>query len=322
MKVEVRIGLSIILVLAIITISTFGYILIEDLPLIDALYMTIITVSTVGFREVKPLSSVGKIWTILVILFGWASVSVLITNVASYFLSKSFIDLFARRRKMKRKFSGHYIICGFGRMGKIVAEFLKKSGVPFLIVENDPEKIQLAEGMGYTVVEGDATEEDTLKVAGVENAKGLVALLRNDPDNLYVIINAKNINPNIYTVAKATTEKGARLMEKVGANRVILPYDWAGLRIARALLHPAIFEFLDLYDMRVEEIKVNVGSPFEGKTLKELNLTRHKIYVLAILRDKKIITPPSADERILEGDILIVIGEVENLHKFEKLVQP
>ncbi len=289
----------------------------ENMRFLDALYMTVITVSTVGFREVKDLSDIGKLWTIILIIFGWGTVSILITNVAAYFLS---LEVFKRRYGMPKGISDHYIICGFGRMGRIVAEFLKSSHSPFIIVENDPERVEQAISMGYKVIEGDATEESTLIKACIHRARGLASLLRDDPDNLYVIINAKNLNPKIYTVAKATTEKGAKLMRNVGTDRVILPYDWAGIRIARALIHPAVSEFLDLYHMRVEEITLDEGSPFVGKSLRELNLTKYGAYVLAVFRNGKPIIPPNPHEPLNRGDVLIILGEIEKLKDVEVLV--
>jgi len=296
--------------------------MIEDMRPFDALYMTVITISTVGFGEVKPLSDVGRAWTILLIIFGWGTISVLITRVFGFVVEREFLQIFRMRRMRMRKLKDHYVVCGFGRMGRKAAEFLAKSGKEFVIVDLNGERVQSAIDLGYHAIEGDATEEETLKRAGIERAKGLAALLDSDHANLYVVLNAKSLNPKLFIVASALSEKGGDLMKKAGADRVILPFEWAGIRIGKFLVQPVVSEFLDVYQMRIEEIVLEEGSPFVGKTLRELQLTRrYGVYVIAILRGKEVMLPPDPDAPLQPGDILLVIGKTENLRRVEGLAE-
>ncbi len=306
--------------LTVVLVGTAGYVLIEGMRPLEALYMTVITVSTVGFGEVKPLGDLGRVWTILVILFGWGTISVLITRVFGAVVEREFLQAFRMRRMRMKDLKGHYIVCGFGRMGRKAAEFLSESRRPFVVVDIKGERVQDAIEMGYLAVEGDATDEETLKKAGIERAKGLAALLDSDHANLYVVLNAKSLNPDIFVVSTALTEKGGNLIRKAGADRVILPFEWAGMRIGRFLVQPVVSEFLDIYQMRIEEIVLREDSPFVGKSLKELALSRtYGVYVIAILRGEEVIIPPDPDLPLRAGDVLLVIGRTDSLGKVEGL---
>lgn len=304
----------------VVLVGTLGYVLIEDMRPFDALYMTVITISTVGFGEVKPLSDPGRLWTILVIIFGWGTISVLITRVFGAVVEREFTQIFRMRRMRMRNLKNHYVVCGFGRMGKKAAEFLAKSGKDFVVVDINGERVQNAINMGYLAVEGDATEEETLKRAGIDRARGLAALLDSDHANLYVVLNAKSLNPDLFVVATALTDKGGKLIKKAGADRVILPFEWAGMRIGRFLVQPVVSEFLDIYQMRIEEIVLREGSPFVGKSLKDLALSRtYGVYVIAILRGEEVIIPPDPDLPLRAGDVLLVIGRTDRLREVEGL---
>jgi len=317
-----RILLPLVVIGVVVVLGTFGYMYIEGMRFLDALYMTVITISTVGFGEVKPLSDAGRIWTMLLILVGWGSISVLITRVFSVIVEREFTQILRLRRKKMKTLKDHYIVCGFGRMGRKAAEYLKRSDKDFVVVDTDKGRVQAALDMGYMAVEGDATEEDTLKKAGIEKARGLAALLDSDHANLYVVLNAKSLNPKLFVVASAFTEKGGKLIEKAGADRVILPFEWAGVRIGRALVQPVVSEFLDVYQMRVEEILLKEGSPFIGRSLRELDLSRrYGVYVIAILRGNEVMLPPNPDIPLREGDILLVVGKTDNLRKVEGLAE-
>ena len=304
----------------VVLVGTVGYVLIEDMRPFEALYMTVITISTVGFGEVKPLSDPGRLWTILVIIFGWGTISVLITRVFGAVVEREFTQIFRMRRMRMRNLKNHYVVCGFGRMGKKAAEFLAKSGKDFVVVDINGERVQNAINMGYLAVEGDATEEETLKRAGIDRARGLAALLDSDHANLYVVLNAKSLNPDLFVVATALTDKGGKLIKKAGADRVILPFEWAGMRIGRFLVQPVVSEFLDIYQMRIEEIVLREGSPFVGKSLKDLALSRtYGVYVIAILRGEEVIIPPDPDLPLRAGDVLLVIGRTDRLREVEGL---
>ena len=315
-----RILYPLIFMVFVIGVGTAGYVFIEDMRPFDALYMTVITISTVGFGEVKPLSDAGRLWTILVILFGWGTISVLITRIFGVVVEREFTQIFRMRRRRMKNLKDHFIVCGFGRMGRKAADFLSKSGRAFVIIDIKGERVQDAIDMGYLAIEGDATEEEVLKKAGIERAKGLASLLDSDHANLYVVLNARSLNPGMLIVSSALTEKGGNLIKKAGADRVILPFEWAGIRIGRFLVQPVVSDFLDVYQMRIEEIVLGPDSPFVGKSLKELALSRkYGVYVIAILRGEQVILPPDPDLPLQEGDVLLVIGKTESLRKVEGL---
>lgn len=315
-----RILYPLLFMVFVIAVGTAGYVFIEDMRPFDALYMTVITISTVGFSEVKPLSDAGRLWTILVILFGWGTISVLITRIFGVVVEREFTQLFRMRRRRMRNLKDHFIVCGFGRMGRKAADFLSKSGRDFVIIDIKGDRVQDAIDMGYLAIEGDATEEETLKKAGIEKAKGLASLLDSDHANLYVVLNARSLNPGMLIVSSALTEKGGKLIKKAGADRVILPFEWAGIRIGRFLVQPVVSDFLDVYQMRIEEIVLGPDSPFVGKSLKELALSRkYGVYVIAILRGEEVILPPDPDLPLQEGDVLLIIGRTESLKKVEGL---
>ncbi len=315
-----RILYPLLFMVFVIAVGTAGYVFIEDMRPFDALYMTVITISTVGFSEVKPLNDAGRLWTILVILFGWGTISVLITRIFGVVVEREFTQLFRMRRRRMKNLKDHFIVCGFGRMGRKAADFLARNGRDFVIIDIKGERVQDAIDMGYLAIEGDATEEEILKKAGIERAKGLASLLDSDHANLYVVLNARSLNPDMLIVSSALTEKGGKLIKKAGADRVILPFEWAGVRIGRFLVQPVVSNFLDVYQMRVEEIVLGPDSPFVGKSLKELSLSRkYGVYVIAILRGEQVILPPDPDLPLQEGDVLLVIGKTESLRKVEGL---
>lgn len=211
MKEEIKTFLprSFLLVLSVLFIATMGYHFIEKIGWVDSLYMAVITITTVGFREVKPLSMEGKIFTIFIILLGVGALFYFAQSLIQYTLEIEISERFTKRRlfgKLKG-LNEHYIVCGFGRVGSHCAEELAKARANFVVIENSPEAITLARSFGYLTIEGDATEEEVLRLAGVERAKGLVACLPSDALNLYAILTARSLNPKLYIVARVEHEE-------------------------------------------------------------------------------------------------------------------
>lgn len=318
MNIVKRISLYLFILVLVIITSTLGYIFIEHANPFDALYMTIITISTVGYAEIIPLSPIGRLWTILVIIFGWGILAVIATNVFSMILSEEILGRIGRRRV--RKMKDHYIICGYGRIGRATTQELLKEKKKVIVIEKDIKKAERAEKDGVKVLLGDATDEEMLKRAHIDTAKGLVAALSNDPDNIFVIINARNLNRNLFIVSRAMDERSKNFMLKAGANHVVLPYEMAGIKIANALIKPGLHDFFEIYNLRIEEIEVESGSPLAGKTIKELNLTNlYNIYIVSVIKSSgEVIAPPTAGTLIEEGDIILILGKKENIEKFEK----
>ncbi len=318
MRIIRRIGFYLLILTLVVAISTLGYVVIEHAHPFDALYMTIITISTVGYEEVIHLSPTGRLWTILVIIFGWGILAVIVTNVFSMFLSEEILGRIGRRRI--RKMKNHYIVCGYGRIGKATVRELIKEKKKVIVIEKEPSKVEEAEKDGVKVLLGDATDENMLRKAHIEDASGLVAALSNDPDNIFVIINARSLNRNLYIVSRAMDERSRNFMFKAGANHVVLPYEMAGIKIANALLKPGLQDFFEIHNLRMEEVEIEGATPLAGKTIRELNLTNlYNIYIVSVIKKTgEVIAPPTASTLLEEGDIILLLGRKENIERFEK----
>jgi voltage-gated potassium channel len=316
-----------LLILIFITLTgTAGYILIERWDILDAFYMTIITITTTGFREVKPLSTVGKIFTVALIIFGVGTIAYTAGRAVQLIIET---QVFKRRRMSKKleELKDHYIVCGFGRMGKHIAEELKSAGAQFVIVEKEPSEIEHIIELGYLFVNGDATSDEILLKAGVRRAKGLAAVLPTDAENVFTTLSAKVLNPNIFVVARAVEEETESKLIKAGADRVIKPYEIEGTRMAQMLLRPGVVDFMDIvarekeFDLNLEEIRVCPGSPLVNKTLAESPIRSElNIIIVAIFRESdEFIYNPGSSTEIKPGDRLIAIGEARNLARLNKL---
>lgn len=319
-----RIFINLVGIIFLIFIGTIGYILIEKINFIDALYQTVITITTVGFREVKPLSNSGKIFTIFYLIFGLGFVSYTILNIGQKFFEATLFGFLTRRRRSLRKMEGHFIICGFGRLGQFVSKELEKEKKQFVVIEKDPQCIEILRERGYSFIEGDAREEETLLKAGIKKAKGIAVLLSSDADNLYVVFTARELNSNIFIVSKAEDELSYKKLIKAGVNKVILPYEEGGIKIAQTLLRPNLLEFVDFIvqrqhlSLRVEEIEVKKEHEFSGKTLKDSGLReKYGMIAIAIRKGENMIFNPGPEEILNPGDILILMGEIKNFEKIK-----
>jgi voltage-gated potassium channel len=280
----------ILLVTIIISFGTIGYMLIEGWGLLDSLYMTVITLSTVGFKEVGDLSTSGRLFTIILIIGGVGTVLYALGKGARFILEGELQEAFGRRilEKKVKGLKDHYIICGFGRMGKIIGKELKNRGVEFIAIEKNPIPYEKEEML---ILEGDATQDDVLKESGIEKAKGLITVLSTDAENLYVVLSAKGLNPGLYIVARAGEEGSEQKLLRAGADRVISPYLIGGLRIAHTVLKPAVVDFIEFatkagnIDLQMEEITIPESSGLIGLTLDQCGMGRELgIIVVAIKR--------------------------------------
>lgn len=322
---QIKFGL--ITFLAIIIIGTIGYsILVEDWNVIDALYMTIITISTTGFREVHPLTIPGKIFTIFLIISGVGTLAYTGGRTVQLLVET---QLF-RRRRMSRKLvelKDHHIVCGYGRVGRGICDELHAAKTPFVVIEKEPEKIDQIIVQGFLFVNGDATSDDILISAGLKRAKGLVATLATDAENVFTTLSAKNINPNIFIVARAMAEETESKLMKAGANRVVKTAELGAQRMTNLLLRPGVVDFIDLVafkkgpDLSIEEVSVRADSPLVNHTLGESPIRQNlNIIIVAIVReDKEYIYNPNSATVIKKGDRLIAIGKTENLVKLDEL---
>ncbi len=319
-----------VLLILIIFIGSMGYVLIEDMTVLDSLYMTIITIFTVGFREVKPLSPLGKFFTILIICGGVGTALFAFTKVGEI-ISEGGINKFWRRRRMEnrlKKMKDHYIICGCGRMGHIVCKRLEEEKIPYVVIDNNEETIQeLKETCDCVAIIGDASNEEVLLEAGVKRAKAVAALLPSDADNLYLVLTVRLLHPSTFILSKVLEEEAEKKILQIGANKVVSPYKLSGLKLAQGLIRPTLVEFLDLIIRRqelslsMEEFVVKKNSRIVNHTLIESDVRKQAnvIVVAAKKPGEDIVFNPSPDIKIGTGDTLLVLGDELGISEFENL---
>ena len=305
-------------------IGTLWYHFMEGMKFIDAFYMAVITITTVGFREVKPLSPEGKLFTVFYLFLGLGFISYSFFSIGERIFEGTLKNMLERRKMREiEKLRDHYIICGFGRMGRFAVRELLKKKVPMVVVDNSQDAVEELKEKGIPYILGDARLEEVLISAGIERARAIACLLRSDADNLYTVFTAKELNPEIFVVSRAEDEISCKKLLKAGADKVILPYEEGGVKIAQTLLRPTLLEFFDLIiqkehvPLEVDELRLTSSSQFLGKTLKDSGI-RQKYGMIAIAVRKKgnIIFNPDPELVLEEGDSLILIGERK---MFEKL---
>ncbi|MBU1092817.1 potassium channel protein [Patescibacteria group bacterium] len=318
------------LVLGLLTIGVVGYMVIEGWSFLEAIYMVVITLATVGYREIHPLSTAGTIFTILLIVFGIVTLYYVIRVTGEYFLVSRF-DANYRAKQMQSKINNllnHYIICGYGRVGSKIADELMRAKVDVVVVERDPDIAEECRASGILCIVGDATCEDMLLSAGVMNAKGLISALGRDSDNILVTITARTLNNSLFIIAKANQDTSIDKMLRVGANRVVSPYQISAFRMATFALHPGVADFVDnVLDLQSSEIQITdmtVGSNSKvaGQPL-ETYLSNRKsgVTILVINRqDGRSVINPVGDTIIQAGDRLILMGVRQNLAVIEKIL--
>jgi voltage-gated potassium channel len=315
---------------AILAGGTLGFIFIDGYPPFDAFYMTLITVSTVGYAEVHPLSHAGRIFNSFLIFFGVTIMLLAVGGMTQAIIELELNQYFGKRRnkKMIDRLNDHYIVCGFGRVGRGAASELQRAGVPFLVVDKNEDRVEWAMKAGMLAALADATNDETLRDAGVLRAKGLIATLSSDADNLFVILSAKALKPSLLVSARIATEETERKMRLAGADYVFAPYDMTGYRMAQVMLKPHVFQFIDFttksigLDVGIEQVRVPSSSEFVSKSLEEMQIRKELgVIVLAIRKsDGRMLFNPPADAEIHGGDFLIVMGESANLQRLEQML--
>ncbi len=323
--------LGVFAALALVLFSgTLGYHLIEGWSLFDALYMTIITIASVGFMEVHELSQPGRLFTILLILCGSATLIYGLSILTAFVVEWESSDAL-RRRKMKKaidRLQNHYIVCGVSATGRYIIDELGKTGNAFVVIDRDPEKLKDLEARGILHLAGDATHEAVLVAANIAGASGLFSALHNDADNLLTVVTAKGLCPQMPVVAKAIDEESERKLRQVGADRVVMPNYIGGLRMASEMIRPSVVTFLDTMlrsqdaVIRVEEVRLPVRSPLVGRSLGESGLlTFTEVAVVAISAPGGAyrFNPPH-DLKLQGDDILIVMGRVDQIRQLASRV--
>jgi voltage-gated potassium channel len=286
--------------------------------------------TTVGYGEIHPLSEKARMFNSFLILFGVGTLFIAIGAMTQTIIEMEFGDAIGKRRnkRMIDRLKDHYIICGYGRVGEGAAAELRHAGAPFVVLDSQPERVEIAIRAGLLALNADATHDATLRQAGIERARGLVAALATDADNLFVLLSAKGLNPNIYVAARAAEEGAEAKMRRAGADAVFAPYAITGHRLAQSLLRPHVAQFLDFttkdigIDVVMEQMRVAETSAAASRTIRELQLGRDLgVIVLAIRKsDGSMKFNPPADTAVGGGDYLIVMGKQESLHSLESLI--
>lgn len=315
---------------AVLVLGSVGFHLIEGWSLFDGLYMTVITLSTVGYGEIHPLSQMGRVLAMLLILFGVGILTTFIGVLTQNIFERQFFWILERRRMQQTidKLQGHTIFCGYGRLCRIAAQHFLDSGEKPVILERDERRCEEARQSGLLVVQGDSATDDGLMRAGILRAKRIVSLLPKDADNLYVILTSRELNPNIFVLSRAEDEIGEKRLTRAGANKVLSPYRLGGQKIAEGLLRPYVTDFLDLAvsgaegSLQIEEIQIPDTSPVAGQTLQDCALRQKTNIIVAAIISKggEMRFNPSGDTRIEPGSTLIGLGYKKDFISLENLL--
>jgi voltage-gated potassium channel len=317
-------------ILLVVALGTAGFHYIEGWPWFDGFYMVITTLTTIGYQETHPLSHAGRVFNVVIILGGVSLVFLAIGSLTQALLEFELQNFFGRRRMQRDigRLSGHYIICGAGRVGRSVARELARRPAPFVIIESDESKGQKYAAQDWLLMIGDATQEQILRDAQIERACGLVAATTTDATNLYIVLTARGLNPHLRIIARASEEKAEKHLLTAGADSVVSPYIFAGQRIAHSFLRPNVVSFLDTatthlgIDLEIDEVPIGQGSPFAGATIERSRIRQdHGVIILAIKRPAGMHFNPSPEDRIEAGDFLIAMGEPQQLRQLEQMAE-
>jgi voltage-gated potassium channel len=304
--------------------GTVGYMAIEHMPALDALYMTVITISTVGYEEVKPLGAGGRIFTMGLIVTGVGTAFYLFATVTQ-FVVEGQLQAVVGRVAMKRRIEqleGHIVICGFGRMGRVVAEEVTRSGGAAVVIERDPAReAELAASSSLYAI-GSALEDRVLEEAGVRRARAIVAATASDADNVYITLSARALNPKILIHARGESEAGLQHLRMAGADQAISVYQWGGIRLAASIMRPSVVDFLELSfpgrgaEIDLEEIRVAEGSALVGQAIAAVEQSSTRLRIVALKRGTAPSTLiPDPATRIEAGDFLVAIGDRDTLRR-------
>ncbi|MDP9106982.1 MAG: potassium channel protein [Candidatus Eremiobacteraeota bacterium] len=314
------------LLTAVVLFGTAGYVALERWSWFDALYMTVTTITTVGGGEPAPLDVAGKWWTIAVVAFGFGVLTYTVLALVAYVIEGHLGEEFNARRMRRRvaKMQDHFILCGFGRVGREIARDFTAEKIAFVVVDINPDSLQRAAAQGFVVMSGNAADVGTLQAAGIERARGLVTAVDDDADNIIVTLSARILKPDLFIVARANAEDAERKIRLAGANRVISPYTIGGRRMASLAMRPTAVEFVDTVlsadngQLLLEDLTIRPGSAWIGRALVELFPHDDEAFVLALKRDGEMRFRPAADTELRSGDELVTAGPPEAIRALEQ----
>ncbi|MCU4827830.1 potassium channel family protein [Bacillus toyonensis] len=327
MNARKQLWIAVVCMTFVVILGTLGFMTIEEISLFQAFWMTMITVLTVGYGDAVPVTQAGKVFALLIIPVGVGIVTYAIGVVAAIIIEGNLFHA-VRRKKMDKQIAqlqNHIIVCGCGRVGLQVVHELQEKKIPFVVVDKD-ESILEKEKLLY--IHGDATEDQVLHHAGISKAAGLVAIVANDAENVFITLTARGLNDAIKIVARAEKQETEEKLRRAGANKVINPSSMAGIHIAKGIANPLTVHYIDtvLYGIEqsfvIEEISVGNDPILVNKSLLESDVrNQFDVTILAILRSGDIIHNPTGQEKLQEHDMIIVFGSVEKLGQFEKELQ-
>lgn len=322
----------ILLLILVIFLGVGGYMSIEGWDFLDALYMAVTTLTTVGYSEVHEVSDLGRIFTIVFIIIGVVYFLYMAGAVVQFMVEGQIRTILGRRSLDKKidRLNNHYIVCGYGRIGKTLCTMLKRKAVDLVVIEKDKDLIPVMVENKIFYISGDAGDETNLIKAGIQHAKGLIAVLATDTDNVFLVLTARQLNPEIYIMANASRNESKPKLIAAGANRVELPYDMGAVSMAQRIIRPTVTNFLNLAfaqkrkDIQMEEIPVSPSSELVTVMLKDSGIRqRFNLIIIAIKKsDDSMLFNPSFEAVIESGDTVIAVGEEDNLKKLEKILNP
>jgi voltage-gated potassium channel len=321
---------SIFLLTAVIAFGTVGYYIFEGMPLFEAFYMTIITISTVGFSEIRPLTVVGRSITLVIIVLGISVGTYTIGIIVRWFVEGELSKIFGRRKLQKKiaDLKNHFIICGFGRIGRIICQELYEDNIDFVVIEQNASAIEDIVAEKYLFLEMDATSEEALMAAGILNAKGLVTAVNSDANNVFITLTAKGLQPDIFVLARSSEEKNEAKLKKAGATKVVSPYMIGARRMAHVLKRPTVVDFIDIATMGnrlgliMEEALIDAKSRFTGKNLIDSRLRQDfGVIIVAIKKlSGEMIFNPKPLEILEAGDVIVLLGKKDDLKRMNEIL--
>jgi voltage-gated potassium channel len=293
----------------------------------DAFYMTMISVTTAGYREVHPMSTLGQAWTVAVLVTGVSTLFYTAFVVMAEVVEGEFHHRFESRRvnRMLDQLTNHFIICGYGRIGGVIADEFRRQDIPYVVIDRDPDRVHAVIALGGLAVEADASREDVLRRAGIERARGLIAAVGTDAENVYTVLTARVLCPDLFIIARIESEDAEPKLRRAGADRVLSPYQLGGVQMAATALRPAVVDFMRLatsserMDLAAEQVEIGANTRFVGKSIREANLRQEfGIIVVAIKRAAGHMEfNPSPEATIAVGDQLVVLGHPDQLKVLE-----